>query len=72
MCPSEMASPVVQAFDELLLMKRGGRIIFFGETGYRSQNLIDYFQVLPAAACCSLCSPAYVGISSMGMATGSY
>ena len=39
----------MQTFDELLLMKRGGRIIFFGETGYRSQKLVDYFEV--SAAC---------------------
>ena len=37
--------PTWQAFDELLLMKRGGRIIFFGETGYRSQKLVEYFEV---------------------------
>lgn len=34
-----------QAFDELLLIKRGGRTIFFGETGSRSKNLINYFEV---------------------------
>ena len=34
-----------QAFDELLLMKRGGRIIFFGETGYRSQKVVEYYEV---------------------------
>ena len=39
------ASMCRQAFDELLLMKRGGRIIFFGETGYRSQKLVEYFEV---------------------------
>ena len=43
-------SCVLQTFDELLLMKRGGRIIFFGETGYRSQKLVDYFEV----TCCVL------------------
>ncbi len=36
---------MAQAFDELLLMKRGGRIIFFGETGHYSQKLVDYFEV---------------------------
>jgi hypothetical protein len=35
----------VQAFDELLLIKRGGRTIFFGETGQYSRNLINYFEV---------------------------
>jgi hypothetical protein len=36
---------VVQSFDELLLLKRGGRVIFFGSLGDRSQDLVDYLQV---------------------------
>ena len=40
-----MQTAAAQAFDELLLMKRGGRIIFFGETGHYSQKLVDYFEV---------------------------
>ena len=43
----------LQAFDELLLMKRGGRIIFFGETGYRSQKLVEYFEVHSPLCCAS-------------------
>ena len=31
-------------------MKRGGRIIFFGETGHYSQKLVDYFEVRAALA----------------------
>lgn len=34
-----------QAFDELLLIKRGGRTIFFGTTGARSTNICNYFEV---------------------------
>ena len=34
----------MQAFDELLLLKRGGRTIYNGPTGKDSQTLIDYFQ----------------------------
>lgn len=34
----------MQSFDELLLLKRGGRVIFFGETGHDSQDLIKYFE----------------------------
>lgn len=34
---------VVQAFDELLLLKRGGRTIFHGALGADSVKLIDYF-----------------------------
>jgi hypothetical protein len=35
---------VWQAFDELLLLKRGGRTIYFGPTGDRSVELINYFE----------------------------
>ena len=34
----------LQAFDELLLLKRGGRTIYFGPTGDRSVELINYFE----------------------------
>lgn len=34
----------MQSFDELLLLKRGGHAIFFGELGPRAQGLMDYFQ----------------------------
>ena len=33
-----------QAFDELLLLKRGGRTIYCGPTGHESQQLVTYFQ----------------------------
>ncbi|KAA3458581.1 ABC transporter G family member 31-like [Gossypium australe] len=36
---------IFEAFDELLLLKRGGRVIYGGKLGVRSQILIDYFQV---------------------------
>ncbi|KAK1394296.1 hypothetical protein POM88_013352 [Heracleum sosnowskyi] len=32
------------AFDELLLMKRGGRVIYGGKLGEKSQTMINYFQ----------------------------
>ena len=35
---------LLQAFDELLLLKRGGRAIYCGPTGHESQQLIDYFE----------------------------
>ena len=37
----------MQAFDELLLLKPGGRTIYFGPMGDNSQRLIDYFQAVP-------------------------
>ncbi|XP_024544542.1 pleiotropic drug resistance protein 1 isoform X1 [Selaginella moellendorffii] len=36
---------IFEAFDELLLMKYGGRIIYAGPLGQNSQKLTDYFQV---------------------------
>ncbi|CAI0540637.1 unnamed protein product [Linum tenue] len=35
---------IFEAFDELLLMKRGGRVIYGGKLGLHSRILIDYFQ----------------------------
>jgi ABC-type multidrug transport system ATPase subunit len=40
---------IFEAFDELLLMKRGGRVIYHGPLGYQSQRLVDYFEVSGAA-----------------------
>lgn len=35
----------LQAFDELLLLKQGGRQIYYGPTGLNSDKLIKYFSV---------------------------
>ncbi|KAJ0554077.1 putative ABC-type sulfate transporter [Helianthus annuus] len=35
---------IFEAFDELLLMKRGGRVIYGGKVGKRSDILIKYFE----------------------------
>ncbi|PSR86164.1 ABC transporter G family member 31 like [Actinidia chinensis var. chinensis] len=37
---------IFEAFDELLLMKRGGRVIYGGKLGENSQTMIDYFQYI--------------------------
>ncbi|CAK9229936.1 unnamed protein product [Sphagnum troendelagicum] len=37
---------IFEAFDELLLMKRGGQVIYAGPLGLRSQLLIEYFQAI--------------------------
>ncbi|XVF86433.1 hypothetical protein PTKIN_Ptkin18bG0039500 [Pterospermum kingtungense] len=38
---------IFEAFDELLLMKRGGYIIYAGPLGHSSHNLIEYFEAIP-------------------------
>ena len=39
---------IFNSFDNLLLLKRGGETIFFGELGYESCNLINYLEAYPA------------------------
>ncbi|XAR60730.1 Iron-chelate-transporting ATPase [Bertholletia excelsa] len=41
---------IFEAFDELLLMKRGGRVIYGGKLGEKSQTMIDYFQSIPGVS----------------------
>ncbi|KAJ6833973.1 pleiotropic drug resistance protein 2-like isoform X1 [Iris pallida] len=36
---------IFEAFDELLLMKTGGQVIYTGELGHNSNKLVDYFEV---------------------------
>ncbi|KAL0303556.1 UNVERIFIED_CONTAM: Pleiotropic drug resistance protein 2 [Sesamum radiatum] len=38
---------IFEAFDELLLMKRGGQVIYGGPLGHHSHLLIEYFQSVP-------------------------
>ncbi|CAH2060101.1 unnamed protein product [Thlaspi arvense] len=35
---------IFEAFDDLLLMKRGGQVIYGGKLGQHSQVMVDYFQ----------------------------
>ncbi|KAG6586998.1 ABC transporter G family member 31 [Phytophthora cinnamomi] len=41
------SSEVFSFFDSLLLLRRGGRMVFFGELGKDSTNLINYFEAAP-------------------------
>lgn len=36
---------IFEAFDELLLLKRGGELIFNGQLGRKSKHLVEYFSV---------------------------
>ncbi|KAK4482015.1 hypothetical protein RD792_012931 [Penstemon davidsonii] len=38
---------IFEAFDELLLMKRGGQVIYAGPLGRHSQKIIEYFEAIP-------------------------
>ncbi|XP_038993312.1 ABC transporter G family member 39-like isoform X1 [Hibiscus syriacus] len=38
---------IFESFDELLLMKRGGQIIYAGPLGCNSHHLVEYFEAIP-------------------------
>ncbi|KAL1544075.1 Pleiotropic drug resistance protein 2 [Salvia divinorum] len=38
---------IFEAFDELLLMKRGGQVIYTGPLGRHSHKLVEYFEAVP-------------------------
>ncbi|KAG8647082.1 hypothetical protein MANES_09G058632v8 [Manihot esculenta] len=38
---------IFEAFDDLILMKRGGQIIYAGPLGHHSNKLIEYFEAVP-------------------------
>ncbi|KAL0460766.1 UNVERIFIED_CONTAM: Pleiotropic drug resistance protein 2 [Sesamum latifolium] len=38
---------IFEAFDELLLMKRGGQVIYAGPLGRHSHELVEYFEAVP-------------------------
>ncbi|KAK8645779.1 hypothetical protein V6N13_119591 [Hibiscus sabdariffa] len=38
---------IFESFDELLLMKRGGQLIYAGPLGRNSHHLVEYFEAIP-------------------------
>ena len=38
------SSAVFEMFDDLLLLKKGGNVVFFGELGHCSDQLVNYFE----------------------------
>ncbi|KAK0583718.1 hypothetical protein LWI29_001978 [Acer saccharum] len=41
---------IFEAFDELLLIKRGGQVIYSGPLGRHSHKLVEYFEAIPGVA----------------------
>ncbi|AQK82589.1 ABC transporter G family member 29 [Zea mays] len=38
---------IFESFDELLLLKRGGQVIYSGKLGRNSQKMVEYFEAIP-------------------------
>ena len=38
------SAAVFNLFDDLILLKKGGNVVFFGELGDESQKLVQYFE----------------------------
>jgi len=62
---------IFQRFDDLLLLKKGGQVVFFGELGQESRNLIQYFEAIPGVTPCpDGANPAAWMLEVIGGGTG--
>lgn len=41
------STPIFFSFDSLLLLRKGGQTVYFGELGQESQNLIEFMEQAP-------------------------
>eukprot|EP00981_Chlorochromonas_danica_P008106 scaffold2008_cov295-Ochromonas_danica.AAC.1 len=44
------STAIFNSFDSLLLLKKGGRTVFFGPLGYRGKGLVDFFEAIPGVS----------------------
>jgi len=63
---------LMQEFDRLLFLARGGRTVYFGELGKNCQSLIDYFEKYGAPKCPPEANPAEWMLHVIGAAPGSH
>ena len=63
---------LMQEFDRLLFLARGGRTIYFGDLGKNSQTLIDYFESHGSPKCPPEANPAEWMLHVIGAAPGSH
>ncbi|CEP24325.1 CDR4 [Cyberlindnera jadinii] len=63
---------LMQEFDRLLFLARGGRTIYFGDLGKNCQALIDYFESHGSPKCPPEANPAEWMLHVIGAAPGSH
>ncbi|CAK7901271.1 pleiotropic ABC efflux transporter of multiple drugs Cdr1p [[Candida] anglica] len=65
------SSILLEGFDRLLFLQKGGETVYFGELGKNCQTLIDYFENAGAAPCPPEANPAEWMLEIIGAAPGS-
>ena len=66
------SSVLFEYFDELLLLKSGGRVVYHGPLGKDSRNLIDYFENQGAHKCPPSSNPAEYMLEVIGAGNPTY
>jgi ATP-binding cassette, subfamily G (WHITE), member 2, SNQ2 len=67
LCTIHQPSAVLfEQFDRLLLMQKGGKTVYFGDTGAGSQTLINYFEKNGATSCDPEANPAEYILEQIG------
>lgn len=66
------SSVLFEQFDELLLLKSGGRVVYHGPLGKDSRQLIDYFERNGAKKCDPSANPAEYMLEAIGAGDPNY
>lgn len=66
------SSVLFEHFDELILLKSGGRVVYHGELGKDSRHLIDYFEKNGAHKCPPRANPAEYMLEAIGAGNPDY
>jgi ATP-binding cassette, subfamily G (WHITE), member 2, SNQ2 len=66
------SSVLFEHFDELLLLKSGGRVVYHGPLGHDSRTLIDYFESNGAKKCARTANPAEYMLEAIGAGNPDY
>lgn len=73
LCTIHQPSAVLfEEFDELILLKSGGRLVYHGELGHDSRKMIDYFENNGAKHCPSKANPAEYMLEAIGAGNPDY
>jgi len=65
------STAIFNFFDDLLLLKRGGEVVYFGELGENSKSLIEYMEAVPGTKPCPKgYNPATWMLEVIGAGTG--